>query len=282
MDQACTHGALAAQVARIAAADPPAAAGFIVTIYGDAILPRGGEVWIGSLIETCALVGLSETLVRTAVSRLVSAGQLEGWRRGRRSFYRLSDSARAGFAVAARQIYGPPPVDGWRFVHLPDEGAMPLLERQGYARLKPNLALGPAHLPAPRGALSFAAQPEGEAESLRAFAAGAWDLAPHAAAYTALVDSFGALAPPGGDGAAALAARLLLVHRWRRALLADPRLPAAALPPDWPGHAARALFSTLYAQLATAADAWADALLVGASGPLTATAPTPEYYSNAE
>lgn len=59
------------------------AAGFIVTIYGDVVEPRGGVVWTGNLIETCAAAGISETLVRTAVSRLVAAGQLSGEREGR-------------------------------------------------------------------------------------------------------------------------------------------------------------------------------------------------------
>lgn len=52
---------------------PLRAASFIVTIYGDVVEPRGGAIWIGNLIEICAGVGISETLVRTAVSRLVAA-----------------------------------------------------------------------------------------------------------------------------------------------------------------------------------------------------------------
>ncbi|PII39244.1 hypothetical protein T190_08555, partial [Sinorhizobium meliloti CCBAU 01290] len=87
---------------------PLRAASFIVTIYGDVVEPRGGAIWIGNLIEICAGVGISETLVRTAVSRLVAAGQLAGEREGRRSFYRLTDAARAEFAAAARVIFGPP------------------------------------------------------------------------------------------------------------------------------------------------------------------------------
>ena len=54
------------------------AASFIVTIYGDVALPRGEVLWMGSLIGVCARVGISENLVRTAVSRLVAAGRLEG------------------------------------------------------------------------------------------------------------------------------------------------------------------------------------------------------------
>ena len=42
------------------------AAGFIVTVYGDIVLPRGGILWTGSLIEICNRAGLSESVVRTA------------------------------------------------------------------------------------------------------------------------------------------------------------------------------------------------------------------------
>lgn len=54
-----------------------------MTIYGDVVEPRGGIARIGNPIETCAEVGISENLVRTAVSRLVAAGQLSGEREGR-------------------------------------------------------------------------------------------------------------------------------------------------------------------------------------------------------
>lgn len=246
---------------------PLRAAGFIVTLYGDVVVPRGGEVWIGTIIETCARVGISETLVRTAVSRLVSAGQLEGWRRGRRSFYRLTPQAEAEFDTASRLIYGPAAESAdesadpgrWRFVHLPQDAAeaqMTTLERAGYARLRPGLAVGPLRGPAPPGLLSFEAEVAGDSGQLPGFAAQAWDLTPHAEAYRGLLTLFAPLFPvaPALDGAEALVARLLLVHGWRGALLRDPRLPTAALPADWPGHAARTLFAGLYHALSAAAD----------------------------
>ena len=73
------------QSADIIKSEPPHAARFIVTIYGDIAEPRSGELWMGSLIELCGAVGISESLVRTAVSRLVSAEQLVGQRKGRRT-----------------------------------------------------------------------------------------------------------------------------------------------------------------------------------------------------
>ena len=83
---------------------PLTAASFIVTVYGDIVVPRGEVLWMGSLIEICDSVGISENLVRTAVSRLVSAGSLLGERNGRRSFYRLAPAARAEFAEAAQRL----------------------------------------------------------------------------------------------------------------------------------------------------------------------------------
>jgi len=261
----------------LAGAMPLRAAGFIVTLYGDVVVPRGGEVWIGTVIEACAAVGISETLVRTAVSRLVSAGQLEGWRRGRRSFYRLSDAAQAEFAEASRLIYGPPEGGGaparWRFVHLPEDGAegrMTQLERAGYARLRPQLAVGVARGAAPRGLLCFEAEASGALGLMAGFAAQAWDLEPHAAAYRAFLARFAAVEAGALTGTEALAMRLLLVHAWRGVLLRDPRLPPEALPVDWPGHAARALFARLYTALSPAADSLVAARFEGGKGPLPA------------
>lgn len=261
------------RVAAMAGAVPLRAAGLIVTLYGDVVVPRGGEVWMGAIVETCGGLGISETLVRTAVSRLVSAGQLEGWRRGRRSFYRLTERAGAEFAEAERLIYGPPEAWRWRFVHLPEEGAeaaMARLERQGYARLRPLLAVGPARGAVPGGMLGFDAEALGAVGLLADFAARTWDLAPHARAYAEMLALFAPLEGAVIRGASALAARVLLVHVWRQALLRDPRLPAEALPADWPGHAARALFHRLYAALSAAADSHVGAAFEGAQGLLPA------------
>jgi len=254
---------------------PLRAGGFIVTLYGDVVAPRGGEVWIGNIIDTCAAVGISETLVRTAVSRLVSAGRLEGRRDGRRSFYRLTDAARTEFDDAARAIYGPDRTPGWHFVYLPDaldDGAMAQLERAGFARLKPNLAVGPDRAPVPDGALVFAATPEGGSAALPQFAAGAWDLAQHARAYDDFVARFANLAaaePPRGD--TALTLRLLLVHCYRQTLLRDPRLPAAALPARWPGHAARRVFAEAYLRLSPGTDSHVGSAFENMAGALPAT-----------
>ena len=272
-------------IRRILAESPLKAAGFIVTIYGDVVEPRGGIAWIGNLIETCAEVGISETLVRTAVSRLVAAGQLSGEREGRRSYYRLSRSAGSEFAAAARVLFGVPEESGWQFVQVMGpavEEAMQSLRRAGHARLNTRLAVGPARPMATAiPALIFRADVQQDHNALQAFASEYWDLAGHAEAYETFLTQFRTLSDspsaPGFSPAMALTIRLLLVHRFRTVHLHDPRLPAAALPDNWPGKAARQLFAQLYRRLSPAADAFVAHTFVTASGPLAASTPTTDF-----
>jgi phenylacetic acid degradation operon negative regulatory protein len=263
----------------ILAERPLRAGAFIVTLYGDVVVPRGGTLWIGNLIETCAEVGINESLVRTAVSRLVAAGRLEGERDGRRSFYRLTEAAREEFERAAILLFGGRAASGdWRFVHFAGPAPGDALERAGYARIAPRFAVSPwsaEPVPDEAGALVFRAEPAGGRDALRAFAAELWRLDEHAEAYAAFLRLFDPLAacleagrPP--PGRTCLIARLVLVNEFRKAALADPRLPADALPDDWPGEPARRLFARLYLRLSEGADSHVEAHFVDARGPLRA------------
>src|SRR6266567_2432749 len=69
---------------------PVRAWSLIVTLYGDAVVPRGGSLWLGSLVDIMALLRIDAGHVRTAMSRLTSDGWLERERVGRNSYYRLS------------------------------------------------------------------------------------------------------------------------------------------------------------------------------------------------
>ena len=272
-----TERAFGALLKAIIEEKPLKAAGFIVTIYGDVVEPRGGVVWTGNLIETCADVGISETLVRTAVSRLVAAGQLSGEREGRRSFYRLATPARTEFAAAARMLFGPPEAADWHFVQLtgsaPDE-TMQALERAGHARLGPRLAVGARPMPSlKQPAVLFRAEVVSGEGDLGAFATDHWNLAQHADAYRGFIERFKRLSDLLGSGARlsaaeSLAARLVLVHQFRLVVLRDPRLPQAALPADWPGEEARRLFNDLYIRLSPEADLHVARHFVTADGAL--------------
>jgi phenylacetic acid degradation operon negative regulatory protein len=84
----------------------------LITIFGDAIAPRGGAVTLASLIHLAQPFGLTERLVRTSVARLAGDGWLIARRDGRRSEYRLTPAGRERFAEATKRIYGAIP-DSW-------------------------------------------------------------------------------------------------------------------------------------------------------------------------
>src|SRR4051794_35963861 len=91
---------------RFHARTPIRAGSLIVTLFGDAIVPRGGHLALSSLLEIMRAFRVSETLVRTAMSRLVAEGLFERKKIGRNTFYSLSASSEQAFAEAARKIYG--------------------------------------------------------------------------------------------------------------------------------------------------------------------------------
>lgn len=256
--------------AQIAAGKRLNAAAFIVTIYGDVVVPRGGVLWTRSLIELCAQVGISESLVRTAVSRLVAAGQLEGERAGRRSFYRLAAGAGAAFREAADLLYGPDqPAEGWQVVHAPE------LRPEEARRARMGHVGGPVFIRPDRGqappagsTVFHAGAISGEGDVARF-----WDLDLIREGYARFIALFSPLLQSEMSAIAdadALTIRLLLVDAYRRVLLKDPRLPAAHLPAGWNGGEARALFRRLYLATAQAADRRIAACCEGAAGPLLA------------
>ena len=261
-------------IQRLTADLPITAGSFIVTVYGDVVVPRGEVLWIGSLIAICARIGISENLVRTAVSRLVAGGRLEGDRIGRRSFYRLAPAARAEFAQAARLLYARPQPSGDWLVMLAPDLSEDLARRHRMARMGGDLWICPARddLPDTDG-LILRASPVAGLDRLVQLA-GFWDLAALADGYRRVLDRFAPLADgPALSPEDALIARLLLVHLYRGVLLRDPGLPVQALPPDWPGTDAQALFRHLYAALTPLAQAHVADVMEGADGPLPDTTP---------
>jgi phenylacetic acid degradation operon negative regulatory protein len=252
--------------------DAPSRTGsVIITVYGDAIAPRGGELALASLLELMSALGANGGVVRTAISRLARDGWLEGRRDGRRSFYRLSRRGEQESFEAGPRIYGPldRPWNGQLRLAFAEAGVeRTMLEQAGYALLAPGVLAAPdTALTPPPGipALLCAGTPE----AMRALAARAWPVTQVGAGYQGFVNLFASL-----DRVAtqlqpleALAARVLLIHEYRRVTLRDPRLPAGLLPPDWPGIVARSLCTRLYAALAPASEKWLDTA-ENRSGPL--------------
>ncbi len=135
--------------------------------------PRGGAIWIGNLIEICAGVGISETLVRTAVS-VSSPPASSPESGGRRSFYRLTDAARAEFAAAAQGNLRTSEEASWHFVQLmgssAENGLQVLRALRVNARLAPGSRSAAAVSSAIMPAVVFRAEPAQGASELKAFA----------------------------------------------------------------------------------------------------------------
>ena len=77
----------------------------VVTIFGDAIVPRGGVLRLGALQQITDHIGISNNALRTAMSRLASDGWLERQRLGRASFYKPSAMATHENKQASEIIY---------------------------------------------------------------------------------------------------------------------------------------------------------------------------------
>src|ERR1700737_4572524 len=99
--------------------EPSGTRSIVITGFGDAIVPRGGSVWLGTLLEFFKSLDIDSGVVRTAMSRLAADGWLERNKVGRNSFYRIVTKGRQTFDTATRHIYDPPPSE-WtgRFVLL--------------------------------------------------------------------------------------------------------------------------------------------------------------------
>jgi phenylacetic acid degradation operon negative regulatory protein len=250
-------------------AQPSRTGSLIITLYGDAIAPRGGVLWLGTLLEIFRALDIGDGVVRTAVSRLAADGWLTRLRQGRNSFYRLAERGQAETDAATPRIYGPLGTGGaGRFrIVFAEQAAREEFARAGYGTLQPGVMIAPAEFAIPGRPDVLALAAETDLPTARALAARAWPLADTAGRYSRFLAAFAEDPGPLSD-LDALLARLLLIHEYRRAVLRDPHLPADLLPPGWPGHAARARCATLYAALVPPSESWLDAHGRDAHGPL--------------
>ena len=279
------------------------AGSLIVTVFGDAIAPRGGTVWVGSLIRALADFGISERLVRTSVFRLVRDGWLHVDPAGRRSYYSLTDDGAARFAEATHRIYGEPRQawsGEWCLVLTGGLGAeaREALRRElswlGFGAVSADLLAHPAPDPgdvdavlrrlgvAERAVVMSARDLRPRANgALRGLVSRAWDLADIDRRYAEFLARFrpayaAARRARVVEPRIAFQVRTLLVQEYRKVLLRDPLLPAELLPRGWHGVPAYQLCRNLYRRVHAAADRWLGEVMETADGPLPP--PSPAFY----
>jgi phenylacetic acid degradation operon negative regulatory protein len=259
---------------------PIRAGSLIVTVFGDAVVPRGGALSLSSLHEIMRAFRISDTLVRTALSRLVSDGWFERWKVGRNSYYRLTPQGQEAFAQATQRIYAEPPQNWHGSFDLlllddgQDRGALRTeLTGIGYGVLGPDLLIAAAaSLNEREGVLRLSAAPA-DVATARRLAQRAWPLESIEGRYRRFIDTYAGTLTALEGGARfgsldALLVRILLIHDYRRAVLKDPLLPQELLPAPWAGEAARELCGTIYKTLLPAAEGWIDSHAQNDQGPL--------------
>ena len=268
--------------ARFAERADISARSLLVTIFGDSIVPLGGEIWLSDLIQLCSPFQFSERLLRTSMFRLNKDGWFEVERVGRQSIYRLSPWARSEFGEAERRIYHRPVStwdQSWTIVFVSvgiddkqdRDKATKALSQAGYRQLVPGLMATPSDTP------THAAQildRIGLDKVVPVASARFDDLAPLIAATTPN-DTFGVepassryvefvdrhhpqrshLSSPITD-VDAFVIRTVAMHDFRRARLLDPDLPAQLLPPNWVRHRAFSLAVEIHQKTYRAASLW--------------------------
>ncbi len=268
----------------------------IVTIFGDAIMPRGGAIALGSLIELAAPFALNERLVRTATARLAKDGWLTGRRAGKLSEYHLSNNGRARFAEATKRIYAEPDAQWsgrWTLIVVPPMRAAERNEIRdelvwrGFGEISANVYAHPEFdaraLRAERrsGGLARVVAFDaclGEEAPQRLVDLG-WNLEELGERYQRFVDRFGVVLEeltrrPELEPLDCFLVRTLLIHEYRRLHLRDPQLPAQLLPADWPGVQAAALCRAIYTRVFAASEVHLSGIAARLQGPLPAAEPS--------
>jgi len=291
---AAASTAAAELVARFRRQRPLRGGSLIVTIFGDSIMPRGGAVALGSLIDLTAPFGLNERLVRTATARLAKDGWLEGRRAGKLSEYHLSPDGRERFAEATKRIYSAPDTEWsgrWTLAVLPPMRAAERKELReeliwrGFGELSASVFAHPeidsrslrkqrpAESPLSKVIVFDANLADGEAPQ-RLVSLG-WDLEDLGLRYQRFVKRFERVLAalqnlPTRDHRACFIVRTLLIHEYRRLHLRDPLLPQRLLRANWPGAQAAALCRDIYARVFAASEAYLSRVAAQLDGPLPA------------
>jgi phenylacetic acid degradation operon negative regulatory protein len=253
-------------------------------LYGDHLRARQddfrGQVPVAALVRLLAPLGVHAPAVRTAVSRMVRQGWLNAVRLPSGPGYALTPRAVRRLDEAADRIYrtSQHTWDGsWHLLVVSPPASRSDRERLhaqlqylGYGAIssttwispRPAAELDATLAEAAARAERFTAVHDGDSQAL---IARAWDLDGLARAYTRFLDEASGLLSSldASTDEGAFAARSELVHQWRKFLFVDPGLPAALLPPDWPGKKAAEWFDGEADRLLPAARRFVDSCLGG-------------------
>jgi phenylacetic acid degradation operon negative regulatory protein len=229
----------------------------LLTLFGEFVFPADTRTWTSTLLQAFAGLGVGDKAARQALMRAAADGWVEGEREGRRTAWSLTPHARRMIEEGSRRVSSLREVASewsgqWVVLHIALTDAQ-RTERQRLYRALGWLGFGsPAvglwvcphevraaavrskleQLELADQAIAFQGRALDFGMAERDWVERAWDLAGIAAAYEELMARFGAMRPRGEQ--AAFLAHVELVNALQRLPSADPGLPAALLPRDWP------------------------------------------------
>jgi phenylacetic acid degradation operon negative regulatory protein len=217
----------------------------VITVFGDLVQHRGGVISTARLGAVLSRIGVEPGTLRTALSRLGRDGWVESERSGRTSHYRLSPQGVARFAPATSLIYAAPqegPVTDWS-LFVTFDGAS---ER---VRLVPA-----GRVPEDADCVVTGSLDQVSAEYRNRILGEDVRMALSSLATDIVALRTATLETPLD----AAAARVLLIHRWRRLVLRHPEPLPDLLPQDAPLSNPRAAVADIYRALSPLAEAWLD------------------------
>jgi len=240
----------------------------VITVFGDAIQPRGGRVSSVRLQDILGRMRIESGALRTAMSRLTKEGWVAREREGRRTFYRLSARGIAEFEPATRRIYAPASQDDIQQWVMGLGAARARCEAA--VRASGGHVLGGGYVWPRQTAPSvswFRAHEilpvSGSLGEVPGWVTRALALDKTQVAFEALMADFGGVQVADLPPLDAFVTRVLLVHRWRRIVLRAPELPKPVQPEGWPSGACHDFVATCYRHLMPASDHWLSAPLAG-------------------
>ncbi len=234
----------------------------VVTIFGDLIQPRQQPLSVKELLALTGPIGIEENALRTALSRLAKEGWVERHKQGRLAFYALSDTGRQTFLAASERIYHhaftsasphwylakfngdpEPAINRSRALNLSRQWQLINEEDRRSVDTNDAMIVKAEALNVPDWAIAQMV-PQTLTDHYHQLLSDLVHFRDNDKVITSL------------SPASAMAARILLVHAWRRLVLRHPLMPQRLLPDDWPGLLCHKCICSCYPTLVAQAEPW--------------------------
>jgi phenylacetic acid degradation operon negative regulatory protein len=263
----------------------------ILTLFGSYVNPRGGKVWVGSLIKLLEPFGLSSNAIRLALSRMSKQNLIQSQKIDRKSYYSLTTKGTQWMLYGQRWTLEKeckPWDKKWRLLvySVPEESRYlrdklrEELKGMGFGSLSSSLWISPFNFKEKMAKLfgkikvagyveTFEAKYTGLVEG-RELAARAWDIRGLEERYREFIGKYSPIFVRHKERmerketialGECFAERFRVTAEYIEIALYDPMLPLELLPDDWAGISAKNICLEYRKLLAPEANKFVDSIL---------------------